>query len=120
VHGHRATAILAAAGFAAMLAGCSATQLADSMPSGVAEPVGTPARPAVDYQYPAVHDMPPARPDQPLTAEQQTQMERDLTSIRDRQEGHKASAADKKAAQTAKKPPGDPNETGTAGSKPNP
>jgi hypothetical protein len=111
---------LAAAGFAAMLAGCSATQLADSMPSGVAEPVGTPARPAVDYQYPAVHDMPPARPDQPLTAEQQTQMERDLTSIRDRQEGHKASAADKKAAQTAKKPPGDPNETGTAGSKPNP
>ena len=78
----RAKTLLAAAASATALAlalpGCSATQLADSMPSGVAEPAGTPARPAVAYQYPAVHDMPPPRPDQPLTDEQQMQMEKDL------------------------------------------
>ena len=93
------------------------------MPAGMAEPAGAPARPAVAYQYPAVHDMPPPRPDQPLTDEQQIQMEQELLNVRDRQEGRPANSpakTGKKAGQTAKMPPAAANETEAAGSKPNP
>ena len=115
--------ILAAAALATALAGCSATSVIDSMPAGMAEPTGAPARPAVAYQYPAVHDMPPPRADQPLTAEQQIQMERELLKVRDQQESSPVNSpakTGKKPAQTAKMPPPEANETETAGSKPNP
>jgi hypothetical protein len=115
--------ILAAAALAAALAGCSATSVIDSMPGGMAEPAGAPARPAVAYQYPAVHDMPPPRADQPLTDEQQIQMERELLKVRDQQEGRPANSVARtgqKADQTAKMPPPEANETEAAGGKPNP
>jgi hypothetical protein len=116
-------AILAAIALAAALAGCSAGSLFERIPAAIDEPADTPARPAVAYQYPAVHDMPPQRPDQTLTDEQQVQMEKDLENVRDRQQGHKANSSaksGKNAAQTAKDQPVEPNATGATGSKPNP
>ncbi len=61
--------ILATAALAAALAGCSASAISGKLPGDMGEPADTPARPTVAYQYPAVHDMPPPRADQPLTDE---------------------------------------------------
>jgi hypothetical protein len=114
-------AILAAVALAAALAGCSAGSVLERLPASIDEPADTPARPAVAYQYPAVHDMPPARPDQPLTDEQQVQMEKDLENVRDRQQEHNSSTkSGKNTAQTAKEQPAEANTTGATGSKPNP
>ena len=49
-------------------------------------PAGTPARPATPYQYPAVHDMPPPARPTPMSEEEQVKLEKDLATIRDRQE----------------------------------
>ncbi len=57
----------------------------DSLPGGMGLPAGTPQRPTTPYTYPAVHDMPPPRSDQPMTVDQQLRMERDLSTLRDRQ-----------------------------------
>jgi len=119
----RTAAILAAAALAAALAGCSASSVVDRLPTDLGLPEGTPARPAEAYQYPAVHDMPPPRPDQPLSDEQQVKMEKDLEKVRDRQVGRTKDAADKsgkKAAQTGKKQPTDANASQTDGGKANP
>jgi hypothetical protein len=64
----------------AALIGCTG-QLAD-----LAEPAGTPPRPAVQSAYPAVHDMPAARDTRPLTAEERRRITEELNGLRDRQE----------------------------------
>jgi len=95
----------------------------DRLPGDVGESAATPARPTTPYQYPAVHDMPPPRPDQPLSEEQQVQMEKDLESTRKRQEvqtGTVPPKTDKKAATAAKKLPPAANGSQTDGGKPNP
>jgi len=53
---------------AALLAGCSAGPVGDTLPNALGGlPQGAPARPnVVNRQYPAVHDMPAARPTEPL------------------------------------------------------
>ena len=81
-------------------------------------PAGAPDRPATPYQYPAVHDMPPDRTAVPMTEEEQVNLEKDLTNVRDRQEGRPPPA--RKPASTAKKPPSDAENGQTAGAKPNP
>jgi hypothetical protein len=73
------------------------------MPSGVAEPASTPARPATAYQFPAVHDMPPQRAIPTMSEEQEFKAEKDLAAIRDKQEVR--SGADKTAAKPTKKKP---------------
>jgi hypothetical protein len=93
---------LAAAALAAALAGCSASSIIDRLPADVGEPAGTPARPAETYQYPAVHDMPPPRPDTPLSDAQQVKVEHELERARDRLEGQAPAKPDKKAAPKAK------------------
>ena len=46
------------------LSGCAPGPMIDRLPADVGGlPAGAPARPATPYQYPAVHDMPPARAD---------------------------------------------------------
>ena len=107
--------LLAAFAVAASLTGCSAGPLSDSlkqMPESLGGlPPDTPRAPAMPYQFPAVHDMPPPRSDEPLTEEQQFQLEKELNAVRERQEGAqaKANAQDNKDARpkkkTAKKPP---------------
>ena len=83
-------AALLACGLAVALAGCSSSSVnnvTDSMPSAIGGlPADAPERPATPPAYPAVHDMPPPRPNTTLTAEEQVKLETELTAIRTRQE----------------------------------
>jgi hypothetical protein len=79
--------LVAAAMLAAMLAGCSAGQLGDTLPNSMGGlPQGAPARPKSTATYPAVHDMPAPRETSPMSAEDQVKMEKDLQAARDQQE----------------------------------
>lgn len=98
-----------------LLAACSST-IAD-LPGPVGLPAGTPARPADPPLYPAVHDMPPDRPTEPMTAEQVKKAEQDLITARERQE--KRSGV-KPAKSKPKRPPTEENPTAAAGTAPNP
>jgi hypothetical protein len=85
----------------AILAGCSSGQLINNLPASVALRADAPARPATPYAYPAVHDMPPPRATEPMSAEDQLRLEKELTALRNRQEGLKPE--DEKTLQTRKK-----------------
>src|SRR5262245_17300481 len=56
-------------------------------------PAGTPERPAQASAYPAVHDMPPKRPNVVLTEEERKKAEAELIALRQRQEKQAAEAA---------------------------
>jgi hypothetical protein len=105
-------------GLAVMLGGCSASSVIDKLPADMGLPAGTPPRPDVPYEYPAVHDMPPARASATMTEEEQVRLEKELASIRDRQEGRPPQG--KKAAPAAKKLPADAENGQPAGGKANP
>src|SRR4249920_260939 len=105
-------------GLAAALAGCSAGPLIDKLPADMGLPANAPARPATPYEYPAVHDMPPARATIPMTEDEQAKLEKELANVRDRQEGRTQSP--KKPAPKTKKPPNEAEGGQTAGAKPNP
>jgi hypothetical protein len=112
------TFLLAGVGIAAMLGGCSASVF-DKLPAEVGGlPAGAPARPDKPYEYPAVHDMPPARAAEPMSQEEQAKVEKELTNVRDRQEGRPAQG--KKAAPKVKKPQNATEGGQTTGVKPNP
>ena len=74
------------------LGGCAST-FADLPPQLGGLPAGTPERAAVAPDYPAVHDMPPPRPNTVLTPEEQKKAEAELAAIRARQQ--KQAAAQK-------------------------
>lgn len=93
---------LAALGLAAALAGCAPGPMIDRLPGEMGLPASTPARPVTAYQYPAVHDMPPARSATPMSEEEQVKLEKDLAAIRDRQAREVTEDPDKKAAPPAK------------------
>jgi|SRR5689334_22994132 hypothetical protein len=103
---------------AAAVASCSPGPLIDKLPADMGVPAGAPARPETPYQYPAVHDMPPDRSSVPMSEEEQVKLEKELSSVRDRQEGRAGS--DKKAVPAAKKPANNAQNGQTAGAKPNP
>ena len=97
----RATDFVAAAAkarfvplFALALAGslgaCAST-VGDLPPQLGGLPAGTPERAANPPAYPAVHDMPPPRPNTVLTEEERKKAEAELAALRERQE--KAAAA---------------------------
>ena len=69
------------------LVGCSSGQIMDKMPEGMGLPSNAPAKPAVPYEYPAVHDVPTQRGAPTLTEDQQIKLERDLAAARDRARG---------------------------------
>ncbi len=121
--------LLAALAMAALVAGCSAgplTGVLEQMPEslgGLAP--DAPKAPAKPYQYPAVHDIPPPRSTQPMTEEQQTQLEKELNALRDQQEGTLAkdnqdAAASKNDTKAAKKPPTPAQKGQNTGAKTNP
>lgn len=84
------------------LAGCASGQVVDSVPESLGGlPAGAPARPVTPYQYPAVHDMPPARATQPMTEEEVYNTEKELRAVRDRQE---AVAGETEPLDVTKKP----------------
>ena len=105
-------------GLAAALAGCSPSAMIDKLPADMGLPANTPPRPQTSYEYPAVHDMPPARASAPMTEEERLKLEKDLANVRDRQEGPPPPGT--KAAPAAKKPPKDAANGQTAGAKANP
>ncbi|HXD45405.1 MAG TPA: hypothetical protein VN655_09760 [Pseudolabrys sp.] len=95
-------------------------------------PADAPAPPKTEYQYPAVHDMPPPRIDKTLSDDQQLDLEKQLLDARDRQLRRAAQdaeaaedgdAPDGKPAVTKKKPSGAkkaPKAAAQAGTKSNP
>lgn len=88
-----AAALIAGAG---LLAGCSGgSTIADHLPTALGGlPEATPQRPTTASAYPAVHDMPPARPTAVLSDAEQTKLESDLVAARTRAaEAAKAAAA---------------------------
>ena len=122
--------LLAAFAVVASLTGCSAGPLSDSlkqMPESLGGlPPDAPKTPAMPYQYPAVHDMPPPRSDEPLSEDRQWQLEKELNAARDRQEAanpeaQKAAEAAKKAAKKKAAPAKTGQNTGAGtGTKTNP
>ena len=99
--------LLAALAVAASLAGCSAGPLSDSlkqMPESLGGlPPDAPKTPAMPYQYPAVHDMPPPRSTEPMSEDKQYQLEKELNAIRDRQERALVKEKDRQSADSAAK-----------------
>jgi hypothetical protein len=87
--GRRVLMALACAFGAANLAACGSISekfshvLADA--PGIGLPAGTPDRPVTAAAYPAVHDMPPARP-AVLSSQEQIKMEDQLVAARTRQQ----------------------------------
>jgi len=109
---------IAALALVAGLAGCSAGSMVDKLPADMGLPAGAPARPMAPYEYPAVHDMPPARATVPMTEDEQVKLEKELANVRDHQVGR--TPPPKKPAPKPKKPPNDGESGQTAGAKPNP
>lgn len=71
---------------AVAVSGCSASHsLIDNVPPAVGGlPQGTPERPATPTQFPAVHDMPPARREAPLTEAEKQRLKDELIKSRNR------------------------------------
>jgi hypothetical protein len=75
--------VAAALLLAATLAGCSS--VIDTVPQSLGGlPEGTPARPAAQAAYPAVHDVPPPRRDGALTDAETKRLREDLKNTRNR------------------------------------
>ena len=108
-----------ALGVVAGLGGCATGTMLEQLPASIGgEPTSLPAKPAVAYQYPAVHDMPPARADAPLSDTEQVRMEKELRAARDRQEGLYGQAP--KPAPGAKSRPAAANSDQSSGGTTNP
>jgi hypothetical protein len=74
-------AVLLLAG-SAMLSGCSST--IDHIPTAAGGlPQGVPQRPATPAAYPAVHDMPPTRADEPLSDAEKKRLREELAKMCD-------------------------------------
>ena len=98
-HARRPRAIAAVVMIVALLPACSASQFA-GMPTLLGgETADTPRESATPPAFPAVHDMPAARPVPVLTDEQQKKAEAELVAARDKQIGAPAKPdAQKKVA----------------------
>ena len=94
--------LAAAIGVAIIPAGCAPGPMIDRLPGGMGLPAGTPDRPSSPYEYPAVHDMPAARATEPLSAEEQLKLEKDLANVRNRQAREVGGTSAEKAAPPAK------------------
>ncbi len=77
-----------------MLSGCAGTHIGDQMPTAIGGlPEGAPARPETQPEYPAVHDMPPARSSTMLSGADQRKLEDDLAAARARAAAAAAASA---------------------------
>jgi hypothetical protein len=98
----------------------------DQLPAAMGgEPAGLPKRPATQYKFPAVHDMPPERAATPLTDSEQVRLEKELMQARDRQEALAAEppltvAPATSATPAAKPKPAAPKSGQSTGAKTNP
>ena len=78
------TTVLILGALGVLLPGLAGAQTASSNPFRPSP--DAPAPSAVQPAYPAVHDIPPPRATQPLSSEQQLELERELSGIRARHE----------------------------------
>jgi hypothetical protein len=86
------------------LGGCSSPAVFERLPESLGGlPAGAPEHPATPYQFPAVHDLPPPRSDQPMSDEDVLNAENALKSARDRQQRFKKPVNDDDGAGTDKK-----------------
>src|SRR6185295_6517669 len=77
-------AAIALVGGGILLGACSASTIADHMPTAAGGlPEDAPKRPAIQAAYPPVHDRPPERPSI-LTAAEQKRLEDELAAARAR------------------------------------
>jgi len=83
-HGERVLAAALLLVGAAAVSGCSTSALVDSLPAAVGLPEGAPERPATPPSFPAVHDMPPARSDSPLSEAERKRLKEELIATRER------------------------------------
>ena len=117
---------------ATVVSGCT-THIADSLPTAVGGlPEHTPARPATQAEFPAVHDRPEPRTEGLLSEDERKKLKDELTASRDRttklapksEPPAKEQLAKKKpAALAASKKKTEPAATGSvsaAGAAPNP
>jgi hypothetical protein len=105
---------------AAGLAGCT-SNLGQHLPESMGGlPAGAPAQSATSYTYPAVHDMPPDRPVKPLSDAEQTRIENELRSAKERQEQEASDAAAAAAATSNPEavPPAVPDKAASKQQKP--
>jgi hypothetical protein len=125
--GQESAGILAAAGLvvlAMFLSACSSSnRIGDSLPPSLGGlPAGMPERPAVQSDYPAVHDLPPPRADTTLSDAEKKSLKDDLIASRERaalRAGVKKADTAQPAA--AKKPdPSGSGSTQSAGAARNP
>jgi hypothetical protein len=65
---------------------CACSSLGDNLPAPLGLPQDAPARPAVQPEFLAIHDMPPARDTKPLSEPERKKLEADLREVRERQE----------------------------------
>ena len=122
--------VLAISGLALALSlgvgGCASGGMLDQLPPALGgEPDSLPKRPQTDYQFPAVHDMPPARAAAPMSDSEQVRLEKELQAARDRQnalysEDAEKAAAAAKTAPAAKMKPAPAKNSRTSGAKTNP
>ena len=93
-------------GLALALGACSASETFDKLPEPLGGlPADAPQRPIAPYEYPAVHDMPQARPVKPLSDADLLKLQKELNAAREKQ-GKAAAAAQEPVA---------PNLAGSAG-----
>lgn len=121
--------VLAISGLAVALSlglgGCASGGMIDQLPPALGgEPDSLPKRPQIGYQFPAVHDMPPARASAPMSDSEQVRLEKELQAARDRQNALYGDDADKaaaaQAAAAAKKKPAPAKSGQASGAKTNP
>jgi hypothetical protein len=97
--------VLALMAAGAMLPACSSTP-GEMLPHAMGGlPANAPERPAAPGQFPAVHDMPPARANTVLSDEERRKAEQELLKARDLQPGRaKAKATPSKGKERAGAP----------------
>jgi hypothetical protein len=90
---------------AALLAGCSASLIADHMPTAAGGlPDDAPKREAAAGDFPAVHDRPPVRNSTVMTVDEQKRLEDDLAAARARVEAAAAPTPGAATPGTARNP----------------
>lgn len=94
--------VLAATGLAG---GCASSgKMGDYIPAAAGGlPEGAPARPTTPGEYPAVHEMPPARTSGVLTSAEQKQLEDDLAAARNRAAAAEANSGNANSGPTGGK-----------------
>ncbi len=90
-----------------LLSGCTSAAFSD-LPAPIGLPKDAPARAAIQPEYPAVHDLPPPRPNTVMTEKERKDLEKELAAERDRLSRANRSKSGKKTAKRRRKTRAEP------------